>query len=186
MTKIIAILTIAILLSGLTLNTSQAAQVSNSMKAQPQKVGQAHAKMKREFEQRLNLSDKQKEKTKALHKQGREEMKPIIYKLELDRQEIEQVKQSSMPEKNKQEKINSINEDIRKLQKQATEVSKKNSQEFEKILNKKQKEELAKMKAEGRARFEKNHPARPMFGGIGTSGFMMMRPFGIQPAKDSK
>lgn len=127
----------------------------------------ANIKAKKEFEQRLNLSEKQKAKAKAIHQQGREEMKPIIYKLHLDKQELDQVRQSNLQEKAKQEKIDSLNEDIRKLQKQAGDIRKKNSAEFEKILNKQQREELAKMKAEGRARFERNHPPRAPFAGLG-------------------
>ena len=173
MNKIITIFLAIILITGTMANSCSAAQDDVR-----------HAKMKKEFEQRLNLTDKQKEKAKALHKKGREEMKPIIYKIELDRQEIEQLKQTSMPEKTKQEKLNTLNEDVKKLEKQATEIRKKNSQEFEKILNKKQKEELAKMKAEGRARFEKNHPPRPMFGGMGAPNLMFSRPFGAPSSKN--
>ena len=32
------------------------------------------------------------------------------------------------------------------------------------------------MKAEGRARFEKNHPARPPFSGLGNPMMMLQRP----------
>ena len=32
------------------------------------------------------------------------------------------------------------------------------------------------MKAEGRAQFEKNHPARPPFQGLGAPGFLMPKP----------
>ena len=65
------------------------------------------------------------------------------------------------------------------------EIRKKNSQEFESILNKKQKAELEKMKSEGRARFEQNHPPRPPFAGLGTPGFLMSKPlFPQQPPMD--
>ncbi len=132
--------------------------------------------MKKEFEQRLNLSEKQKQQAKIIHQQGREQMKPIIYQIEIRHQEIEAVKRTKMTEKAKQERINQISEEIKELDKQAREIRKKNSQEFEKILNKKQKAELEKMKAEGRARFEKNHPPRPPFQGLGTPRFLMPKP----------
>lgn len=127
--------------------------------------------MRRQFEQRLNLTDKQKEKARQIHKQGREEIAPIMMKIEVKRQEIETVKLTKMVKRAQDERIEEINAEIRALEKQAQEIRRKNSQEFESILNKKQKAELEKMKAEGRARFEQNHPPRAPFGGLGTPGF---------------
>ena len=66
-------------------------------------------------------------------------------------------------------------EEIQALEKQAHEIRKKNSKEFERILNKKQKAELETMKAEGRARFEKYHKARTPFQGLGTPN-MFLKP----------
>lgn len=134
--------------------------------------------MRQKFEQRLNLTDKQKEKAKAIHQQGREQMKPVMEQISAKRQEIEAVKRSRIAEKAQQERIEELTAEIRELHKKAHEIRKANSQEFEKILTKKQKNELAKMKAEGRAKFEKNHPARPPFQGLGTPGLFkpMNRP----------
>lgn len=139
--------------------------------------------MKKQFEQRLNLSDKQKEKAKAIHQQGREEMAPIMVQIKQKHQEIEMVKMSRMAEKMQQEKIAQITAEIQTLEKQAHEIRKKNSQEFEKILNKKQKAELEQMKAEGRARFEKYHKARPAFQGLGTPN-MFLKPLLPPPHKE--
>ena len=124
--------------------------------------------MKKQFEQRLNLSEKQKEKAKTIHQQGREEMAPIMAQIKQKHQEIEMVKMSKMATKMQEEKIAQLTTEIQTLEKQAHEIRKKNSKEFEKILNKKQKAELEVMKAEGRARFEKYHKARPPFQGLGT------------------
>ena len=60
--------------------------------------------MKQKFEQRLNLTDKQKEKAKAIHQKGREQMKPIITQIEEKRNEIEAVKRSRMADRMQQEK----------------------------------------------------------------------------------
>lgn len=153
----------------------------NSMMIQRQSKEQ----MRKQFEQRLNLTDKQKAKAKAIHQQGREEMRPIMMKIEVKRQEIETVKLTKMTERAQKERIDQINAEIKELEKQAQEIRKKNSQEFESILNKKQKAELEKMKAEGRARFEQNHPPRPPFAGLGTPGFLMSKPlFPPQPPID--
>lgn len=141
--------------------------------------------MRKQFEQRLNLTDKQKAKAKAIHQKGREEMRPIMMKIEVKHQEIETVKLTKMTERAQKERIDQINSEIKELEKQAQEIRKKNSQEFESILNKKQKAELEKMKSEGRARFEQNHPPRPPFAGLGTSGFLMSKPlFPQQPPMD--
>lgn len=131
--------------------------------------------MRKQFEQRLNLSDKQKEKAKAIHNQGREEMKPIMAQIQQKHKEIEMVKLSRMAEQMQQEKIAQLTAEIHALEKQAHEIRKQNSKEFEKILNKKQKAELEVMKAEGRARFEKHHKARPPFQGLGTPN-MFLKP----------
>lgn len=129
--------------------------------------------MKKQFEQRLNLSEKQKEKAKIIHRQGREQMHPIIMQIEVKRQEIETVKLTRISEKAQQERINQLNSEIENLEKQAQEIRKKNTQDFEAILNKKQKAELEQMKAEGRARFEKQHKPRPPFEGLGTPNFLL-------------
>lgn len=136
-----------------------------------------NAQMKKEFEQRLNLTDKQKEKAKAIHEKGREQIKPIFAQIELKRKEIEAVKLSRIAPQAQEEKILELNTEIRVLEKKAQDIRKENSKEFENILNKKQKNELAKMKAEGRARFEKNHPARPPFSGLGGMSKPLFRPY---------
>lgn len=120
---------------------------------------------KQQFEKRLNLSDKQKEKAKALHEKGREQIHPVMEKIKAKNQELKEIKSSTnLDETAKQEKISKIKSEIKALDRQAREIRKENSAEFEKILNKKQKKELEKMKSEGRANFEKHHPPRPPFG----------------------
>ena len=141
--------------------------------------------MKKQFEQRLNLSEKQKEKAKTIHQQGREEMAPIMAQIKQKHQEIEMVKMSKMATKMQEEKIAQLTTEIQTLEKQAHEIRKKNSKEFEKILNKKQKAELEVMKAEGRARFEKYHKARPPFQGLGTPNMFLKPLLPPPPHKES-
>ena len=50
-----------------------------------------------------------------------------------------------------------IREELKTLHKQAHELRMKNMKEFESILTKKQKKELAKIKKEGRKNFAKHH-----------------------------
>jgi Spy/CpxP family protein refolding chaperone len=137
---------------------------------------------RKEFEQRLNLTDKQKEKAKTIHQQGREQMKPIMMKIEVKRQEIETVKLTRISEKMQKEKIDALNSEIAELEKQAQEIRKKNTQEFEKILTKKQKAELETMKAEGRAQFERYHQARPPFQGLGAPSIFSKPLFAPNPS----
>ncbi len=128
--------------------------------------------MRKQFEERLNLTEKQKEKAKAIHKQGRDEIRPVIMQIEAKRQEIQTVKLTRISERAQKERIDQLNSEIKELEKQAQEIRKKNSQEFENILNKKQRAELEKMKAEGRERFERYHKARPPFQGLGTPNIL--------------
>ncbi len=141
--------------------------------------------MRKQFEQRLNLTEKQKEKAKAIHEQGREKMKPIMEQIRLKHQEIETVKLSRISVRMQEERISQLESEIKELEKKAHEIRKQNSQDFEKILNKKQKAELEKMKAEGRARFERNHPPRPPFAGLGTPGLFPPKPLLPPPYQEA-
>lgn len=115
---------------------------------------------RQKFEQRLQLTDKQKEKAKAIHQKGFEQMKPVITELDLKRKELYAIKKSDLSEEAKTEQMNAKKEEIKALDKKAREIRKQNSQEFEKILTKKQKKELEAMKAEGRAKFSEKHPPK--------------------------
>lgn len=134
-------------------------------------------KMGQVFEKRLNLTEKQKEKAKVIHKKGHQEMKPVMDKMMAKRKEIMLIKKDeTLSETQKQEKIDALSYEIKELSKQAADIRKKNSKDFEKILNKKQKKELEKMKAEGRANFEKNHPPRKPFDMFGAPEFWNKKP----------
>ena len=133
-----------------------------------QKTQQQDKRMmkKNQFEQRLKLTDEQKAKAKELRMKNREEMKPIIEQIKAKHQEAEAVKRSRISVEMQQEKLAQIRAELKDLHKQAHELRMKNMQDFESLLTKKQKKELAKMKKEGRKQFEKNHkrmPANPEF-----------------------
>jgi len=172
MKKIFSLVIMTLLIS---LNCTYNAALADNVQQHPQRPSKEQ--LRQRFEQRLNLTDKQKEQAKVIHQKGKEQMKPIIEQIVQKRQEVEAIKLSRMSDKMQQEKIGKLTAEIGELEKKAHEIRKVNSQEFEKILNKRQKNELAKMKAEGRARFEKNHPARQPFNGM---GFSMPKPL-FQP-----
>ena len=125
---------------------------------------------KRDFGKTLNLTDDQKAKAKEIHKKGFEQIKPIMDKIELKQEEIEAVKRSSLAPEVQAKRIVTLRKDIRELRHQAREVQMKNMKEFESILTDTQKEELKKIKEEGRKKFERNHK-RPMFGMPPRQGF---------------
>ncbi len=119
-------------------------------------------KMKNDFEKRLNLSDKQKQKAKAIHQKGHEQMKPIMQDIEAKFKELKEIKDSTaLTDAEKEAKISQIKEELKPLKQKADTIRKENSKELEKILNKTQKKELEKMKQEGRENFRKHHPPRP-------------------------
>lgn len=120
-------------------------------------------KNRQSFEKRLNLTEEQKTKAKKIHQKGAKQMKSLMdKKIEL-KKEIRTIKKSDLDETKKHEQISKKFKEMRKLDKKAHQIRKQNGKDFEKILTDEQKNELAKMKAEGRKRFEKKHPPRPPF-----------------------
>jgi len=187
MKKTVSILFIAIILAAGTCIITSCAASQKKTETQSVVMQNNHQQIKKMFEQRLNLTEKQKQKAAQIHKEGREQMKPIMMKLELKHQEVDNIRLSKMSQQAQQEKIDEINSQIKELEKQAQEIRKQNTKEFENILTKKQKSELEKMKAEGRERFERNHPPRPPFGGLGTPSFLfrpLFPPPGVHPEPD--
>lgn len=112
---------------------------------------------KAEFEKRLKLTDAQKAQAKEIHKKGFDEIKPIMDKINLKREEIEAVKRSNLASEAQAEKIVQLKKEMKELKHQARNIQMKNMKEFEAILTDKQKKELSKIKEEGRKKFEKKH-----------------------------
>lgn len=134
-------------------------------------------KLRKQFEERLNLTDKQKEKAKKIHEKGRTAMEPVMQKMKAKQDELRTLSQSSLSEDEKNKRAIQLKTELKDLDKQAKEIRKQNTEEFEKILNKTQKAELDKMKSEGRAKFEKEHKARPPFQGLGSPNFFKVPMF---------
>ncbi|MBP3821441.1 Spy/CpxP family protein refolding chaperone [bacterium] len=179
----ILIATIA-LLSGIsvqaseTANTETNAKPAFTMKRHPNKE-----MVRQKFEQRLNLTEKQKKKAKTIHEKGMEQMKPIMEQSGEIRKNMKALKDDkNLDETLKKEQMNKYIEELKSLDKKARDIRKENSKEFEKILNKKQKEELSKIKSEGRANFEKHHPPRPPFNMFGAPDFWNKKPLFTPPA----
>ena len=106
------------------------------------------------FEQKLGLTEAQKEKAHKLRVKGHKEMRPVMEKLKAKQQEAEAVKRSRIAIRDQEARLAVLDAEIQKLQKQANAIRKKNMKEFESILTADQKKILKQMKEEGRQKFE--------------------------------
>lgn len=161
------LLPVLLLSAVLTIGSAQAF-ANESADTIPQKPSkEQQMKVRQSFEKRLNLTEEQKTKAKKIHQKGAKQMKSLMdKKIEL-KKEIRTIKKSDLDETKKHEQISKKFKEMRKLDKKAHQIRKQNGKDFEKILTDEQKNELAKMKSEGRKRFEKKHPPRPPFGMFG-------------------
>lgn len=117
------------------------------------------------LEQRLNLTEEQKIKAKANREAGFKEIKPIMDNLKSKKEQKRMLMKNQNPTVKEVEKLEQLNNDINKLEKQAREIRIKNAKQFEAILTPEQKEEFNKMKREGRREFGKRHPHKFPVGG---------------------
>ena len=164
----------AIIMAAAQTNVSAApAQPDMARQIHKQQTNPAKEQMRKQFEQRLQLTDKQKEKAKKLHEKGRAEMEPVMNQIKTKHQQLQSVQQAGLTEEEKNKRVEQLKSELKDLDKQARDLRKKNSEDFEKILNKNQKAELNKMKAEGRAKFEREHKARPPFQGLGSQNLFV-------------
>ena len=125
----------------------------------PPPKGPDFKKRNAEFEKRLNLTDKQKQKAEEIHKQGFEKMKPVMEKMKEKQKELFELK-GKTDEQSVQKREN-LEKQLGVLRREAKEIRKQNMKDFEKILTKKQKQELTKIKEEGRKNFDKEFKGRP-------------------------
>ena len=129
----------------------------------PPHMNQAE-RIKREqaFEQRLGLTEEQKQQAKLLRIQGKEKIMPIIEEIKAKEAAKESVKKSNLNEKKREKKLNKLNGDLKTLHKQAHDIKVENMKEFESILTDEQKKILKDMKQEGRQEFNKHRmPPKP-------------------------
>ncbi len=112
-------------------------------------------KKREEFAARLQLSEEQKAQAKVIHEKGMQEMKPVMEKIKAEKCKIKAVKaDTKLSDEKKAAKIKPIKEEMKKCMQEAKAIRQKNAKEFEAILTDAQKQELAKMKEEGRQKFE--------------------------------
>ena len=150
--------------STLAANTQQTNQYDRP--APPPRITKEEmAKREAAFEQRLGLTEAQKQQAKDLRVKGHEQMKPIMENLMSKKQEAHKLRQAQNSANTQNEQLTKLNSEIQELEKQAREVRKANMKDFEAILNADQKKTLKEMKQEGRQKYHKNHPGnRPPMG----------------------
>ena len=103
------------------------------------------------IDERLKLTDEQKQQAHEIRMKGHKEMKPIFDKIKAKKEEMKQIANNpKLSEEQKTKKIDALEIEILKLKQQARKVRIKNAKEFEAILTPEQKAEFNKMKEEGR------------------------------------
>ena len=97
---------------------------------------------------KLNLSEDQAAKAKAIREQSRGKIKPIVEQIRSERHKLGEMRQQSSP----QDQLTDQKEKIKSLVDQAKSIHKQNLQSFETILTPEQKtqfEEIKKQRMEG-------------------------------------
>ena len=114
------------------------------------------------MDEKLKLTDQQKEQAKQLRMQGREQMEPIMNAIRTKHEQKELIKHSKdITTEAKLEQVEKLNDQINALNKQARDLRLKNERDFEAILTPKQKKELDKIKADARKNMAKNASKKP-------------------------
>ncbi|OGI02446.1 MAG: hypothetical protein A2Y25_01295 [Candidatus Melainabacteria bacterium GWF2_37_15] len=124
----------------------------NGQKMTMEQKKQHMQQVKDELQQRLNLTETQQEKSKQMHMEHREVMKPLMDKIHQKWQEIKALKESGAS----QEEIKVKKEEIKALREQTNTIRKEHMQKFESILTPEQKTEFKKFREEMKLK-KKNH-----------------------------
>jgi Spy/CpxP family protein refolding chaperone len=121
---------------------------------------QKHGQKKENFYSELGLTEAQKEQAKANRMKSHEQMKPIMEQMQAKRAEMRKVRESDIPQAQKEVRMNALKAEMKPLKDRADEIRKANMAEFEKILTPEQKakfQEMKKNKPEGRKGGPRGH-----------------------------
>lgn len=111
-------------------------------------------KKRAEFEQRLQLTDEQKAEAKAIHEKAKADIEPLVEQLKAKKAEFETVTKSKLAPDAQKARLDKLRAEKREIKAKMHEIRKNSMKEFEAILTPDQKKELAKMKEEGKQKFE--------------------------------
>ena len=177
---VIAGLAASILLTSSIANAATTTNTDNNKqpaaeKQMPQKGDKKFNKEKRpSIDERLNLTEEQKQKAHEIRMKGHEQIKPVFEKIKAKKEEIKEIAQNTkLSDEQKTKKINALEIDILKHKQEARKIRMQNTKEFESILTAEQKTEFNKMKEEGR----KMHMMKKHHGPKGPKG---------QPGQDKR
>lgn len=112
---------------------------------------------KKKFIEELNLSKKQQEQVEQLKAKEKDAIAPLKEQISVKKQEIDAICNERLTVKERQEKLQPVNNEIRELRKQIHEVKVQYRTEFEKILNDKQLKKLQDLKQQRKHDFHKRH-----------------------------
>lgn len=120
--------------------------------------GKKQAKAHRpNLDDRLKLTEEQKQQAHEIRMKGHEKMKPVFEQMKAKKAEIRKIAESDLSQAEKEKKIAPLKNDLRELKKQAREIRMENTKEFEAILTPEQKAEFVKIKQEAREHAKKHH-----------------------------
>lgn len=112
---------------------------------------------KKKFIEDLNLSKKQQEQVEQLKAKEKDAIAPLKEQISVKKQEIDAICNERLTVKERQEKLQPVNNEIRELRKQIHEVKVQYRTEFEKVLNDKQLKKLQDLKQQRKHDFHKRH-----------------------------
>ena len=144
--------------------TAPAADQQPNVKTEQTKVCPKKMPERPKLDDRLNLTEEQRQKAHEIRMKGHEQIKPVFEQIKAKKQEIKEIKMSNLSEEKKQKKIEPLKNDLRKLKTEVRKIHEENMKEFEAILTPEQKAEFEKIKQQGRENFKKHHkrPHHPM------------------------
>ena len=128
---------------------------SNNGKFTPGANGKEHRS--NELGKKLNLTEEQRAKAKAIHEQSRAKMEPIIKELRAEKENLMKMKKSGAS----QEQIKTQREQMKPLREKARKLHEENLSKFEAILTSEQKTNFKQIKQEmiqKRKEMKKNRP----------------------------
>lgn len=109
------------------------------------------------LDEKLKLTEVQKEKAKSLRMETREQMRPIMEAIKTKQEQKEIIKHNrNLTAAAQCEQVEKLNNQISELKKQAHDLRVKNEKDFEAILTPKQKSEFNKLKEERKKELQKN------------------------------
>lgn len=155
--KKILVLLLAVYLSSVTVQAEVTKNVTKCP-APAKAAVQQNIQRQNAFDQRLNLTAEQKQKSKEIRLDGRKKLKPVLEKIKALDEQMKQVKESNLTQEEQEKKLTKMKSDMKALRKKAHNIRVDNMKKFEKILTEEQLKTLQEMKQEGKKNIQKPCP----------------------------